>query len=204
MFKDIISLKNIYYNNSISKTYIYQQDNINKLLNNFNSTLSDIILYINNISETYDYFSFNYEKVLNNYSSILENAFNHCIRKINNLNNNNYLYSLPKMILNEIFLEKRKYIEEIIKKYSDEYNFESIGFKYNIEKEFDLYLKKFFIEYEFSNVYGYFELIDNNSIIDIYINKLIKDISHIKNYAIDKFNLILNNFDSYIKNKNNL
>ena len=118
------------------------------------------------------------------------------------MKDNNNFYSIPKIILNEIFLEKRKHIEKIIKQYSSNYNFESIGFKYNIEQEFDMYLKMYYIKYEFDNIYNYYEIIDNNK--NIYINKLSNDISNIKNIAINQYNLTINNFDAYVKNINNL
>ena len=94
--------------------------------------------------------------------------------------------------MNEIFFEKRKKIESLINKYSNKYDYNSIGFTYNIDKEFDFYLQKYFIDFEFNNTYDYFEFIENIS--DTYINKLLKDIFEIKDISENKFNTTFNDF----------
>ena len=200
IFKNILNFSNIIYNNNISETYKNLGDNIDKLLNQFNSTLFE---YINNIIKNYNYFSMNLTKIYNNYSLLIEKAFNYYNTKINNLKVNNNFYSIPKIILDEIFVEKRKNIEQIINKFSNKYefDFESIGFKFNIEKELDLYLKKFYINYEFNNIYDYFELMEENK--NIYTNKLLNDISFVKSFQKNKFNFIFTKIIEYFKNKNN-
>ena len=204
LFKSILTLENISYNNNISETYNYTINITNNLLDLFNSTLSDMINTINNISENYDYISinFNYMKIFNNYFLTLEEVFNNYIEIIQKMKVNNNFYSIPNRILNEIFLEKRKHIKEIINQFSVKYNFESIGFKYNLEEEFDLYLKTLYLNQEFNNTYKYFELIEGNK--NIYLNKLLNDIPIIKNFIKNKFNSIINNFNKYIKSKINI
>ena len=114
---------------------------------------------------------------------------------------NNLFYSIPKIIINDIFLEKRKNIEYIINQFSKKFDFDSIGFKYDLGEEFDLYLKTYFMNYEFNNSNKYFEFLENNSII--YIEKLENELFIIKNDTMDKFNLIFDNFLEELKNINN-
>ena len=197
LFKEILLGENVFYNNHIAETYDYMLNNISKSLNEFNSTLFE---YINNIIENYDYFSFNYFEIFKNYSTIIEIFFDSYLSKIENLKVSNNFYFIPKMISNEIFLQKKKKIREIINQFSNNYNFESIGFKYCLEEEIDILLKKNYLKYTFNNTYDYFEIIANKRYN--YVNKLLNNISLIKKNVTDKFNLISTNFDKYIKNIN--
>ena len=178
-YKVILNNKNAMYNNNISEINDNILESINNSLDNFNSTLYDSLSVIN-ISE-YDYYSIEYDKYKKYFDdsfSLLEDSFNTYIKKIKGLKDNNLFYSIPKLYLNDIFREKRKIIEAIISEYSKNYDFDSIGFKYNLSNYFDSYLKKYYIYYELNNSYDYFELIQNNK--DIYIENILKQISDIK------------------------
>lgn len=199
-FKEILNFENVYYNNHIAETYDTMSRSIDELLSEFNST---IFYIINNISKHYNYFSLDYIQLFNSYSNMIENSFHNYEQKIKNLRYSYNFYSIPKMILNEIFLIKKKNIEEKINKFSNNYDFESIGFKYNFEKDLDFYLINSYMNYEFNYIYDYYELIENNK--NIYINKLLDDISFIKKYKQEKFKLIYSNFNKYISiQKNNI
>ena len=200
-YKDVLNFRNIIYNNNLSEIKNYTINNIKQLLNDFNSTLFNNLDNIINITDNYDYFSINYTQIYNNYYSILENSFELYMSKIENLKQNNLFYSIPKIIINDIFLEKRKNIEYIINQFSKKFDFDSIGFKYDLGEEFDLYLKTYFMNYEFNNSNKYFEFLENNSII--YIEKLENELFTIKNNTMDKFNLIFDNYIEKIKNINN-
>ena len=145
----------------------------------------------------YKYYSINYVPIKENYFSIVNKAFNNYITKIKNLKSKNLFYSFPKKILNEIFLERRKKIELLINQYSNKYNYDSIGFTYNIDKDFDFYLQKYYLDFEFNNTYDYFELIENAS--DIYIHKLLEDSFEIKNLSENRLYLI---FDGFLESLN--
>jgi hypothetical protein len=190
------------YNNNISEINNNILESINNSLANFNSTLYDSLSVIN-ISE-YDYYSIEYDKYKKYFDdsfSLLEDSFNNYITKIKGLKDNNLFYSIPKLYLNDIFREKRKIIEAIISEYSNNYDFDSIGFKYNLSNYFDSYLKKYYIYYELNNSYDYFELIQNNK--DIYIENILKQISDIKKIANNKYNIIVEEFMKYSKSGSN-
>ena len=201
-YKVILNNKNTMYNNNISEINNNILESINNSLANFNSTLYDSLSVIN-ISE-YDYYSIeydNYKKYFDDSFSLLEDSFNNYITKIKGLKDNNLFYSIPKLYLNDIFREKRKIIEAIISEYSNNYDFDSIGFKYNLSNYFDSYLKKYYIYYELNNSYDYFELIQNNK--DIYIENILKQISDIKKIANNKYNIIVEEFMKYSKSGSN-
>ena len=192
-FKEILNNQNLYYNISKEETYDYMTDNIDKLLDEFNSTIFNFII---NTIEQYDYFSLDYMNLFNSYNKKIENSFYNYEQNIRNMKTNNNFYSIAKKIFNEIILKKIKNIEEKIKQYSNNYNFESIGFKFNFEKEFDLELINLYMNYEFNYVYDYYELIENNK--NIYIDRLLEDIKYIK-FKQDKFKSIITNFNNYIR-----
>ena len=201
-YKVILNNKNTMYNNNISEINNNILESINNSLANFNSTLYDSLSVIN-ISE-YDYYSIEYDKYKKYFDdsfSLLEDSFNTYIKKIKGLKDNNLFYSIPKLYLNDIFREKRKIIEAIISEYSNNYDFDSIGFKYNLSNYFDSYLKKYYIYYELNNSYDYFELIQNNK--DIYIENILKQISDIKKIANNKYNIIVEEFMKYSKSGSN-
>ena len=66
----------------------------------------------------------------------------------------------------------------MINQFSTKFDFDSIGFKFNLSKEFDDYLKNYYINNEFKNSNKYFEIIGNNS--DIYIHKILNESLNIK------------------------
>ena len=107
------------------------------------------------------------------------------------LKSNNLFYSIPKIYLNEIYLERRNKIKEIISNYSNKYDFDLIGYNYDFSKEFDIYLKKYYMYYELNNTYNYFELLQDNS--DIYIAQLSKNMSELKNLTETLYNFIFEN-----------
>jgi hypothetical protein len=155
---------------------------------------------MDNISN-YDYYSIkenNYLLIYNKYFSKINKAFNDYLSIIKNLKADNFFYSIPKFILYEIFLERIRNFEFAIYNFSQNFDFDSIGFKYNLVKEFDHYIKNYFIEYEFNKTYDYFELMENNKYN--FIDLLIKNISNNKNDIINKFNLIFDCFMKSIKN----
>ena len=198
-FKNVLNYGDVLYNSNITEVNNHLNDSINKLLENFNSTLYDSISNITN-SSYYDYYSFNYTSVMSihkNYFSLIENSFDNSISKIKNLKTNNLFYSIPKIYLNQIYLERRKKIEAMILNYSNGYDFDSIGFRYDLGKDLDTFLKKYFLSYELNNSYDYFELIENNK--NEYINRLLKNISYVKNNYETKFNYIYEQFIKYLK-----
>ena len=198
--KNVLNYNDINYNNNISQIFDYIKKNIKKILNNFNSSLYDTVNTFPNLND-YEFYSINYLPIYNQYFSMIEDSFNEYILKIENLKSNNLFYSIPKFILNEIYLERRKQIGEKLNKFSEKFNFNSFGFKYDIASDFDLYLKKYYTHYELNNSYDYFNFMENNS--DIYINKLLKEIINIKNTTESKFSLIFENFIDYIKQRSN-
>ena len=201
MYKNILNFRNISYNNNISKLNENLINNTDILLDEFNKTLfrsvGNLMMNINK----YQYYSIDFSPIFNNYFLKIEDSFNNYLSKINNLKNNNLFYSIPKIVSEEIFYEKRKKIEEIIKIYSEKFDFNSIGFKYEINKYLDLFLTNYYISYELNNSYKYFEFIENNS--NIYTEKILNNISTIKNTSITKFNLIYNQFINTMKKGEN-
>ena len=193
---NILNYEDIFYNDTISETINDELKNIDKFFDKFNFTLFNSI----NISG-YNYYSFNLTPVFDNYFSLIKNIFNKSKIKMKNLSTNNFFYSIPRYYLNEIYFEKRKIIEDLIENHQKKYDYDSLGFTYNFSKEFDLVLKKYFISYELNNSYDYFELIQNNQ--DIYIEIILKKLSNIELYTYNKYNLIVEQFISYMKNKSN-
>ena len=201
LHKSILKYENIFYNKNISEKNNYTLANLYKLLNEFNFTLFNYTHEIMNNTSNYDYYSIkenNYLFVYNNYFSKINKAFNDYLSIIKNLKGDNFFYSIPKFILYEIFLERIRNFEFAIYNFSQNFDFDSIGFKYDLVKEFDHYIKNYFIEYEFNKTYDYFELMENNKYN--YIDLLIKNISNNKNDIINKFNLIFDCFMKSIKN----
>ena len=47
--------------------------------------------------------------------------------------------------------------------FSKNFDYESIGFTYNLGKEFSTYLKKQYADYELTLIYDHYELFENNS-----------------------------------------
>ena len=120
------------YNNKISKEKINISYNINILLNNFNSTLYQ---GLKKILKNYDYYSINHtaiNKVFNNYSSLIKDILDKSIQKIKNLKSNNIFYSVPKIYLNKIYSKRRNKIKELISNFSNEFDFNIFGYKYNL------------------------------------------------------------------------
>ena len=190
------------FKNNISVVNLNLIRNLNISLNNFNETLFNNFSRFNN--SEYDYYSINHTKIneiFNNYLALINDNFNKSIQKISNLKTNNLFYSIPKILLNEIYLERRKKIGEIILNYSNEYDFDSIGFTYDFDNEFDIYLKKYYMEYELNNSYEYFEIMQKNS--DYYISQLLENISYIKELTESKYNLIVEQFIIYMKSSHN-
>ena len=165
-------------NNKITEIYEYILNKIEKFLDDFNIT--------NNIIN-----------IFNNYFSLIDNEFNNYIANILNLKSNNLFYSIPKLILRKIFLERRNKIKAEINQFSNKYNLSSIGFIYDIDTKFDILLNKYYSSFELNKSYDYFELFENYS--NNYINNLITNITYIKNITENKFNMIANNFIKNIK-----
>ena len=201
LFKEIFNYENIIYNNNINETNDFILDNIDKLLDDFNSSLSIIANQIIGIIDNYEYYSTNLIQIYNNYFNIIKTAFDNYTSKINSLKTNNLFYIIPKTLLNETFFERKKYINLMINQFSSKYNFDSLGFKYEIDKEFDLYLKNYYISNELNKTYSYFEFMDYYS--KIYIDKLVTDIENIRNKTENKFNSIFEYFFASIKKGNN-
>ena len=200
LFQNILNYENLNYNNNISEKINKTLNYIEILLIDFNSTLFNNISDIINNTK-YDYYSINYnnyKSIYNNYFYLINDSFSNYLSKIKELKTNNKFYSTPIIILDEIFDERRKKIEEIIKNHSQNYNFDSIGFKYELNKEFDLFVKNYYTNFEFNKSYEYFELFENSK--SIYIDKLTNTISSVKNIIENKFNLIFDYFMEYLKN----
>ena len=200
-YKNILNLENSLYNNNVSQTFNNISNNIAQLLDDFNSTLFNYLKNIKYTAKNYDYYHINFTNVFNNYSSILESSLNYYIDKINNLKDNNLFYSIPKIIANKIYFSKRRDIENIISNFSNKYNFDSIGFKYDLSKEFDEFLELYYTNYEYNNSNNYFELFNINN--QEYINALFNNISKIKNSVNEAINLIFENAFNYAKNESN-
>ena len=129
-------------NNKITEIYEYILNKIEKFLDDFNIT--------NNIIN-----------IFNNYFSLIDNEFNNYIANILNLKSNNLFYSIPKLILRKIFLERRNKIKAEINQFSNKYNLSSIGFIYDIDTKFDILLNKYYSSFELNKSYDYFELFEN-------------------------------------------
>ena len=200
-YRDILNFENILYNNNLSEIKNNTIDNIHQLLYAFNSSLFNAVKDINNVTDNYDFFSIDLNEIYNNYSLIIQNSFNNYVSKIENLKENNLFYSIPKIIIDEIFFEKRKNIGLIINQFSTKFDFDSIGYKYDLSKDLDFYLQTYYMNYKFNNTDNFFEFFENHS--DIYIDKLINDIFFIKNDTMNKFDYIFDNFIEYLKNDNN-
>ena len=194
--KNILNFEDIFYDDNISKTINNTLININDYFDNFNITLYNSI----NISG-YDYFSLNLMSIFDNYFSFIENIFNKNKLRINNLLSNNYFYSIPRYYLNEIYLERRKKIVDLIDNYTKEYDYDSLGFTYDFSKDLDLVLKKYFLSYELNNSYNYFETIQNHK--DFYVKIISQKFDDIRKYTENKYDLIVKQFINYMKSAPN-
>lgn len=90
-------------------------------------------------------------------------------------------------------------MQKIIDEFSQNYEFETINFKYNLSEQFNSFLEKEYIDYEFSYVYDYFEKISTNN-INIYFENINQQISKLKNTILTKLKHLYDNFMNNYKN----
>ena len=177
-FEKLLKYENNYYKNNITELNKKILDNIYNLLDKFNKTLYLQTLLKNN----YDYYSLNhyyFESIYNYYYSLLKNCFDKYKQKIRQLKNNTSFYNILKENLDNLQLNKRIFLENRINNFSLNYEYESIGFTYNLTKDLISFIKKEYIDYEFSFIYDYYELFEKYSII--YSEKIIEEISLLQN-----------------------
>ena len=194
--KDLLNYCNILYNENISEVNNNTINELNIILDQFNTSLYSSLNRTANLSD-YDYYSINYTNInpiFDKYFTFITDIFDKSITRIKNLKSNNFFYSIPKIFLNEIYLERRNAIKEMIKNYSYIYEYYLLGYEYNFGNAFEIYLKKYYLNYELNKTYDYFELMQNNS--DFYIEQLLKNITSIKNLTENKFNYIVDNFNT--------
>ena len=197
-FQKILMGQDLNYINEIAELHQNILAEIKLLLDNFNNILNEQLSFRNG----YDYYSINndyFESVYENYSSQIENCFNYYNKKINNLNQIESFYHYLKINLDNIQLNKRAYLQNIIDEFSQNYEFETINFKYNLSEQFNSFLEKEYIDYEFSYVYDYFEKISTNN-INIYFENINQQISNLKNNILTKLKHLYDNFMDNYKN----
>jgi len=190
-FEKLLKYENNNYKNNITEHNNKILDNIYNLLEKFNQTLYLQTLLKNN----YDYYSLNhyyYESIYNYYYSLLKNCFDKYKQKIKQLKNNTSFYNILKKNLDKLQINKRIFLENLINNYSLNYEYESIGFTYNLSKDLISFLKKEYIDYEFSFIYDYYELFDKYSIK--YSEKIIEEISLLQNNVEKKLKSIYEQF----------
>ena len=199
LFKNILNYKDKKFINNITKLNNKVIESIDKLLTDFNSTLYYIVSNKTNISY-YDYYSINYNQIqimFKNYLPLIDDSFIKSISKIKNLKSSNSFYTIPKLNLDEIFSKRMKGLEAIILNYSNSFDFDILGFNYDLSKDLYIYLKKYYLTYEFNYSYDYYELLENNK--NLYLDNILKNISYIKNIIENKFNSINEKFIKYLK-----
>ena len=155
LYQETLNLKNKLFYQNISEENNLALNELNILLEQLNSSLVNNLNNIINKTIDYDYYTIisdnNYISLFSEYYSRVNNIFNDLISKFQNFKTNNIFYSIPRKILNELFVEIRNNITSIIDQYSYNFDFNSIGFRYNISEEFEIYFKKYYINYDFNN-----------------------------------------------------
>ena len=176
IFEEILKNKNKNYSDYINESIEKTLNKINLLLNDFKNVLNKQI----KLKKKYDSFNINknkFNEVFQDYYKTIENTFIEYKEKINKLKLNDLFYNSLKLIIRKFKKEKTNLIKNNFNDYSKKinYDYEFLGYDYNLGEQIKSFLDNEFNEYEFNLNYKYFELYENNA--NIYIDNIIKKIS---------------------------
>ena len=195
-FKEIISFENKNYNNKIILTNNETIKNVFSIL----ELIDDILLSQLSLKNKYDYYNLNetyFKDMHMYYSSLITNIFDEYKNKINCLNNSHIFHNSIRKILDKLQYNKREYFKNITNDLSKNYDFRIFNSSYDIGENVRLFMEKEYNDIKFSYVYEYVELFQNYT--DLYIKRIMPNITEIEKDILDKFNDIYTKFLNYYK-----
>ena len=199
IMKEILEFKEINFIGFVSDTMKEIKEGIISLMNEFNQTL----YYQLSIRENYTYYNYNntyFNNIYNSYKMLIKNTFSQTRTNISNLKNSYIFNNSMKTLLSKLQSEKRKYIKNTINnfcQYNKEYNFNLLNKRYNLGEKIENVLEKEYIDYEFTFIYDYVELFENN--IQTYINRIIEYANNLEKYYFNIYESIYTNFNNELK-----
>ena len=198
-FKEIITFENENYNNKLTRMNNEAIKNIILILNQIN----DILLSQLSLKNRYDYYNINetyFKDIYKYYNSLIINIFNEYKNKIYFLNSSHIFHNSIRKILDKLQCNKREYFKNITNKFSNNYNFHFFNISYDIGENVRLFMEKEYKDIIFNYVYDYVELFQNYT--NLYIKRILSNITNMEKDILDKFddiyNIFLNNYKENI------
>ena len=196
-FKEIISFKNIDFENNI--TYINEKI-VNKvflLLNQFNKTLFNQI----SLRDNYQFYNINesyFKEIYLYYYLLINDTFKEYKNQINSLNIDYNFHNIIKKRFKKHMEKKIEYYKDIIDNYSTIFNSYLLGNNYDIGEYQSKSIQSEIIDYEFTKIYDYVEIFETNE--DLYKINIMNNTNILESKIKYEFENIYNYF--YINFKN--